>query len=115
MFWKKLPIPPPATGEEDYWATLCIELAAPMTFEGAVDGQMAVGYYQNLGFRATPEAAMNQLEQLASDGKINWAESEWSKREVSELDNKIRKLVRPPDEFGVWYRSGKVFYPANQN
>jgi len=120
MFWKKLPLPPLANDERDYWATVKVGLPCPIPFSEQPDqppepnAPPVVGYFRNFGLRARGDAR-GMLERVVTDGLIDWSESELAEVDPGDLDRGLKKLIKLPDEMGVWYMSSKIFFPAEGN
>ena len=71
-----------------------------------------VGYYRNFGLRADAEQVLPLLEQATSDGTIDWEISEWHPVDPSTLDEAVQARIQPISGQGVWYQSGRAYYPA---
>ena len=114
MFWDKLPLPPLSSGERDVWATVCVELTSPLQSAEDPD-KPAVGYFRNFGMRLRQEDPKQHLERLIADGHIDWEESELREVEPGKLARDVRKRITGPDSAGIWYQSGKMFYPGENS
>jgi hypothetical protein len=111
MFWRKPALSPLSPGERDIWAKVCVDLPAPISFEGKPGGPPVVGYFQNFGLRMRQGEPARLLERAVIDGRINWNDSELNDVVSSQLHRDIRKAITAPDTLGIWYRSGKIFFP----
>ena len=40
-----------------------------------------------------------------------WAETEFNEIDPASLDRATRKEIVQPDENGIWYRSGRIYFP----
>jgi hypothetical protein len=105
-----------------YWITLCIDLAQPISIQPADDEleegvSIAAGFFQSFGVTAeTPEAALDLAFQEATRGNtagiLSRSETRVDPVELSTLDADIRKLSGNWKKPGIWYRSGRAFFPA---
>ena len=108
MWGKRLSLSPRSGNELDVWIRVCVQLSEPLASE---DGRPpAVGYYRNLGVRIPGPQAKAFLERLITDGAVDWNDTEVEEIEPASLDSDIRKLVTLPDDNGVWYRSGRMYF-----
>jgi hypothetical protein len=109
VFWTKLPLPPLAKGERDYWAMLKLE-AATRIGASAADHEPTPTtlYFQNFGLRTKGDIRF-KLTNIVGDDLIIWAESEVAEMDPKDLDRRIRKHIKRPDKSGIWYASDKVF------
>ena len=112
MFRIKLPLEPLAHGERDVWATLSVKLTEPIRTTDDPPEPPLIGYFRNFGVRLRGDEPHRLLERLIDDGSVDWGDSEYREIEPASLDRAIRKRIVAPDTFGVWYRSGRMFYPA---
>lgn len=76
---------------------------------------MIVGYFRNFGVRATPDRIRPVIEEAVATaelaGDIAWAESKWDPVDVTSLDDSVRSRIVPVAGEGVWYMSGRMFFP----
>jgi hypothetical protein len=74
-----------------------------------------VGYFWNFGVTAlSQQEACNLVEELVVDGEIYWSESEVSPGVVVEhLSPEIIARAGDWTKKGIWYKSGRVFFPAD--
>jgi len=95
---------------KSYLSRLCVKLCLPFSS----DDNTVVGYYINIGVDAdTEDEAAALAEKSIVDGIVDWGASE-----VFEADRKtVSKDIlekRPPQQVkGLWYRSGRVLFPAD--
>lgn len=110
MFWTKLPLPPLANGERDYWAMLKVDPPAPIHASEETDHVPTPpqGYFQNFGIRTKGDIRFKLTDIVGSD-LIIWSESEVTEMDPKNLDPRIKKYIKPPNERGIWYASHKVF------
>ena len=113
MFWIKLPLPPLAKGERDYWAMLKVDFPRPISAAEASDqlppdSPPMVGYFRNFGIRTKGDIRF-RLKDLVGDDLINWGESDVKEMNPKSLDRRIKKHITAPDKQGIWYASHKVF------
>jgi hypothetical protein len=52
------------------------------------------------------------LERLITDGTIEWSDTEFNEVDPSTIDRELRNCFSPPDAEGIWYRSSRIFFPA---
>jgi hypothetical protein len=72
-----------------------------------------IGYYQNFGVTAISEdQARACVARAVSDGEVLWDDSEISEVVVSELPLAILDRARDWESPGIWYESGKSFFPG---
>ena len=103
-------LPPLPDGVFDYWAIVHVILAETLAFEGS-DEAAAIGYYRLCGLRSTPNRLKHVLAIGVEDGLIDWPETEVEKVDPAILDGAIRKRIVPVVSEGVWYLSGRNYYP----
>jgi hypothetical protein len=111
MFAKRLPLAPLREGELDVWVTVCVRLSSPVDDVGDPSEPPAVGYFRNLGIRLPGAQPKSYLEKMIADGSIDWNETEFYEVDPTTLDRDIRKRIVAPDENGVWYSSGRIYFP----
>lgn len=110
MLWSRLPLQPRREGELDVWVTVCVLLKEPLQGIGECAHAPTVGYFRNFGIRLLGPQPKEFLERLISDGKIDWGESDFNEIDPISLDRDIRKQIVPPDENGIWYKSGQMYF-----
>jgi hypothetical protein len=98
-----------------YWIMLCVELHAEIPSapdDPGEDKRPLVGYYQNFGVTTTtePEACRLVSDQI-QDGSIEWSESRISFDVIDRLDPEILSRANDWNSEGIWYKSGRVFFP----
>lgn len=92
----------------DHWVILQVMLRTPIEVPGEAH---AVGYYRNLGVRCAPERLKRVLETEVKDDTIVWDKTKWSEVAIDELDEIVRERTIPVSGEGIWYRSGRLFFP----
>jgi len=95
---------------KDYWITVRVSLRAPLPVDGRAH---MVGYFLNLGVRCAPETLREVVEREIHDGSVLWSESEHSEVVPHELSPDIVSRMTPVFVDGVWYKSGRVLFPAD--
>jgi len=100
-------------GERDLWAQVCVRFKVSIPPSDDPEGPLLIGYYRNIGFRSRIADPQLLIEKIFPEGTINWADTEYYEIDVTKLDRDIRKRVTEPDESGVWYRSGRILFPAD--
>jgi hypothetical protein len=112
MWFRRFPLPPRKAAEVDVWVQACVHLLKPVTVADG-SGPPAVGYFRNVGLRIPGPQPRSFLERLFPDGIVDWSETEVTEVNPSTLDRDIRALVTAPDSDGVWYRSGRLYFPED--
>ena len=109
---------PPNAPLQDFWATVCVYLREPVTSEDD-GGEVLAGYYRNFGLRATPDRVQPLIEAAIAaaepPGDVVWAESNWYGLDPESLDDTIRMRILPVTGEGIWYASGRIFFPEEPN
>lgn len=79
------------------------------------DDPPIVGYFQNFGVTAGSEnEAWDLVAEGISDGEISWSESTISSKVIiQQLSPTIISKSGDWTEKGVWYKSGRAFFPAD--
>jgi hypothetical protein len=111
MLWNRLPLKQKRDGELDVWATVCVHLKEPLHVVGAPNDPPAIGYVRIFGIRMPGPQPKQFLENLISDGVVNWDETEFYEIDPNSLDRATRKQIVSPDEKGIWYKSGRIYFP----
>ena len=101
---------PPPSGLADFFATIHVKFPTPVVDPQFPDETPTQGYYQNFGVRAKPARVHLVLQDLISDGLIEWEDSEWELVDPNTFDKDFRDQIEPVVGEGVWYRGGQVFY-----
>ena len=102
-----------------FWVLLGVDLAEPLRFDEASDGegQTIVGYYQNFGVTAaTAKEALDAASSAArvgpTNGTLRLEETSVREVDVKQLDDDIRRRVGSAwKKPGIWYQSGRAFFP----
>jgi hypothetical protein len=121
-FRKKTSLPPPPDGLIDYWAIVHVRLAEPLPVcdsdEDPVESPSShvIGYYRNFGLRCTSSSLREVLSHAVEDGMIDWNDTEISEAlPFRNLHRDIRARVVPVAGEGIWYSSGRNFYPTDED
>ena len=96
----------------DYWARILVSLADPLLTE---DDEVVVGYMRLFGLHAGEQNVRGIISKEITDGAIEWSESEWYRIDRATLDETIKRRSVELAGEGVWYRSGRILYPAEKN
>lgn len=70
-----------------------------------------VGYLRFFGARVKDGDLRALLQQTIVDGDICWETTECHPVEPDKLDPTVRKRIVAVDPDGIWYVSGRAFYP----
>jgi hypothetical protein len=74
---------------------------------------LASGYYVNIAVKAESEdKAAQMITSDLADGVINWKESQILSFDLPQLEQRLQFRCMSPDKSGIWYRSGRIFYPV---
>jgi hypothetical protein len=113
MFRRPFPLPTRRDGQLDVWANVCVRLHTPLLSTNGADEPPVVGYFRNLGIRLNGPQPKNFLERIIDDGAIDWSDTTVAEVDPQSLDGVVREKVTAPDDSGVWYRSGRMFFPED--
>jgi hypothetical protein len=77
------------------------------------DGDISIGYFINIGVSAFNKGdAKLLIEQAIQDGRVDWTDSEWFiPRTLKPEIAKFRIEAKAPI---IWYRSGRILFPADE-
>lgn len=104
-----------APGLRTYWIMVCVRLYSdlpPAPGESEDDPRPAVGYFQNFGATAASEEEVCKLvASQITDGAVLWPSSEVSSDVVTRLHPGILTEAGDWNQKGIWYKSGRVFFP----
>ena len=117
--FKKHPLPEPVPPLRDYWVSVDVTLHEPIQVEDGDDPPM-VGYIRNFGVRAAPGSLQRIVEDtVRGEGIVRWEETEWDVVDPATLDRVVRKRIVASAldgaGEGVWYWSGRAFFPAEED
>jgi hypothetical protein len=102
-----------------YWVILTVTLHSPLTLhEPATDEEAVpvIGYVRFYGVTAASEAEATALAASeVENGEIDWARSRVSIVIAERLDPAILARSEDRSKVGVWYRGGRIFYPADDD
>jgi hypothetical protein len=110
MFKKRGRLPPLPQGLGDYWVTVHVELHERLLPEDPWD-QSIVGYYCNFGVRCASHRVRDLLIDAIDDGVVDWAETTIVEVDPGSLEEEIRSRICLMADEGIWYKSGRAFYP----
>jgi len=113
MVAPNLPLAPLRDKELDVWVTVRVRLTEPLPSAGDEDEPPLVGYFRNFGIRLPGPQPKRFLEQLIPDGSIDWSETEFYEVDPASLERDVRNRISVPDENGIWYSSGRIYFPAD--
>lgn len=78
--------------------------------------QIVKGYYLNVGVSAISETqARDLIAHAVEDGEIDWNDSEFQEAEWASLHPLIRESFESSEKDGIWYKSGRVFFPDDKD
>lgn len=100
---------------ETYWISVCVELASPIDSAELSDERGSlVGYFRNLGVTAPSEDDARRLvSEAVKDGQIDWRDSTVGRVDPDSLDEAVAARKTDHSRVGIWYRSGRAFFPAD--
>jgi hypothetical protein len=102
---------------QTYWLVVCVDLHVPVHPEPGQeddDPRPDVGYVQDFGVTAaSEEEASDLVVGLISDGDICWSDSTVALTVVEHLHPEIIARAGDWTEKGIWYKSGRAFFPAD--
>ncbi|HEX2878536.1 MAG TPA: hypothetical protein VHO25_03255 [Polyangiaceae bacterium] len=102
---------PPTPPLRDYWLTIHVRLHEPL----AVEGQgPSVGYLRVFGVRCTPLHLHSFVEENATDGSVEWSQSESATIDINDLKRSLRNQLNPPNAECLWHQSGRIFFPEEE-
>lgn len=74
-----------------------------------------VGYFRNFGVTAASEwEARTLIQNIVDDGEIEWGKVSWAEVDLRSLDQQIAKQCEDSTLTGVWYKSGRILFPYEQ-
>ena len=115
MFGRRFPLPARSEGQVDVWATVCVRLHTAPNSTSDLDNPPVVGYFRNIGLRLNGAQPKELLTYIIDDGAIDWNDTSVSEVDPQLLDAVIRKAITAPDASGVWYRSGRMYFPESED
>src|SRR5690242_4281603 len=87
-----------------------VVLEKPIASIDSSEVEKLTGYYVNVGVAARDKTeAMRIISDAFNDGRIDWAESEWKSLET--VDPSITAKAKSFHGSGIWYKSGRAFFP----
>lgn len=95
----------------DYWARILVSLTEPLI----ADEEVVVGYSRLFGLYATEQNVRVVISTQITDGVVDWSKSEWYRADRATLDETIQQRSVEIAGEGVWYRSGRILFPAGRN
>ncbi|MBI5366878.1 MAG: hypothetical protein HZA54_07560 [Planctomycetes bacterium] len=96
-----------------YRCVLAVNLHSPLTVEDEEDGPLRViGYFRVYALKAASASAAQAVVMAEiRDGDIDWADSSLEEVELGELPPEIRVHGSASPQAGIWYQSGRTFFP----
>lgn len=98
----------------DYSLSVLVDLATPLSIVGS-SKPPAARYLRRLGVRSTPDRLRSFVENAVPDGAIRWDESTCEEACPDAWDASLRERFTPIDGEGIWYKSGRVFFPRDES
>ena len=115
MLFRRRPVlQRPVNPLRDFWVSADVRLTVPIEVEDDDDARPMVGYIRNFGVRTTPGRLAELMTAEIADGLVVWDQTEYYEIDPDELDSTIRNRVVPVVSEGIWYRSGRAFYPEDE-
>lgn len=112
------PLEKPGPLISDYWVRACVYLRQPLVDEDD-SGQVIVGYFRNFGIRAATDQIVPMIDAAVAEGQVPgdvaWNESDWYGVVRASLDEAIQARSVSLTKEGIWYMSGRMFFPAEPN
>jgi hypothetical protein len=97
-----------------YLLRLCVKLHTPIIDKTAEDETPVklLSYYRNFGVTASSEEIARKLvSQAVSDGDIVWRDYSCKEIDLGTFDKRIAAQCKHPTQQDVWYQSGRVLFP----
>jgi hypothetical protein len=115
--WRRHALPRRPADHIDYWASVEVLLYEPIPVDGEDDEASApvVGYIRNFGIRSPKGEIRSMLERAVDDGEIQWETTEWYPVDPDNLDPIVRERIVAVNPGGIWYVSGRAFYPDDSD
>ena len=113
LFRRRRVLGEPQEPLRDFWVSAEVRLSTPIDVVDEDESRPVIGYIRNFGIRATHERLSSVVTAEITDGRVLWDHTEWYEIDPSTLDSVIRKRILPVDGEGIWYRSGRAFYPED--
>src|SRR4051794_22369504 len=96
-----------ASADGDFFVMICVLFDIPVrTSEGAP----ARGYYRNLAIHSAEDSVRSLIVDSVDDGTIDWGDTSIRRTSCTKILRAL-DLERSRVTNGVWYRSGRVFFP----
>jgi hypothetical protein len=111
--WRQSKLNAAPSGLFDYWATVQVRLHHALAVDDEDDPRPVIGYWRCFGLRVEHGMVHPHLEAAISDGVIDWEKSEYYEVQPSDLDDTIQRRIQPVVRDGIWYTSGRIFYPGD--
>jgi hypothetical protein len=73
----------------------------------------AVGYFKLFGVSGDLERAKEIVFGSIQLGEIDWNDTEWYEVDPRDLDKDVLAAIKPINGVGIWYESGRGFFPAD--
>ena len=111
--WRGFVLADPREPLRDYWVTVTVAFPEPIAVTDPEPGESPhiVGYIRLLGVRSAPLELRSIIGSAVEDGGVVWERTEWKPIRLKDLDRTIRKRIVPIDSSGIWYQSGRIFFP----
>jgi hypothetical protein len=75
-----------------------------------------VGYWQSLGVACPDRPGLFALvDEYVEDGSVDWEQSEVERVDLDGLPPGIEDNLRPTDDAGIWWLSGRAYYTADDS
>lgn len=98
--------PLPEQPNQDYWCVIDVLLRETV--------QGAVGYKVVMGIRCAPEGVQTLVNLSIRDGDVRWEECSVDPVAVRALPYTTRRAFSLEETSGVWHRSGRILYLADE-
>jgi hypothetical protein len=100
-----------------YLFRICVILHQPVEVDDEGLPVTVVGYYRNVAVSAPSEQEAQMIVATSVDsvgllaGGIDWAASSYEAIDLARFNPKITKHCKHPSHKGIWYMSGRWFFP----
>ncbi|NNL87017.1 MAG: hypothetical protein HKP27_15245 [Myxococcales bacterium] len=103
-----------ANPQSKFRVLIHVTLAEPTA--GVDPERPVVGYWQSLGVACPDRTGLVALvDKYVEDGSVDWEQSEIEPADLDGLPPGIEDDLRPTDDAGIWWSSGRAYYTAEDS